>query len=155
MGAVIILIIEKGDLGIYSFLERGMADRFDIWMVTIKRLLQAPLLGEGYFTDISIDIGRSLETSPHNLLLLVMLKSGAIGGGIFLVLIVTVLVHSYRYFVASGNWIFLCILAFFLACMTVDAIHLLHKPSLGWLIFWMPVGLLAGEEIRRKSQSAY
>jgi hypothetical protein len=32
--------------------------------------------------------------------------------------------------------------------MTFDSVHLLYKPSLGWLIFWMPVGLLAGEEIR-------
>ena len=148
---VFIISIEFFDVGIRSFYARGMADRIDIWMVTFKRLLQAPLLGEGYFTDVSIDIGRSLETSPHNLLLLVMLKSGAIGGGILLLLISTALVHSYRYVVASGNWIFLCIFAYFIVCMTFDSTHLLHKPTLGWLIFWLPVSLLAGEEVRRKS----
>jgi uncharacterized membrane protein len=79
-----------------------------------------------------------------------MLKSCAIGGGLLLLLIATALVHSYKYFHASGNWIFICIIAYFIVCMTFDSTHLLYKPNLGWLIFWMPIALLAGEEIRGK-----
>jgi O-antigen ligase len=44
-----ILLVEKGIFGIRSLFERGMADRIDIWTVTLKRLFQAPFLGEGYF----------------------------------------------------------------------------------------------------------
>lgn len=148
---VVIFLVEKGNIGVRSLLERGMADRIDIWIITFKRLIQAPVLGEGYFTDVSIDIHRSLESSPHNLLLLVMLKSGAIGGGLLILLVITALVHSYKYFLASGSWIFICVLAYFITCMTFDSTHLLYKPDLGWLIFWMPIGLIAGEEIRLKN----
>ena len=92
--------------------------------------------------------------SPHNLLLLVSAKSGVIGGGLLLLLIITAIVHSYKYFRASGNWIFICIFAFFIVCMTFDSTHLLYKPNLGWLIFWMPIALIAGEEIRLKNLAA-
>ena len=109
--------------------------------------MHAPILGEGYFADVSIDIGRSLETSPHNLLLLVMLKCGIIGGGLLILLIITALVQSRKYFLAFGNWIYICIFAYFIICMTFDSTHLLYKPDLGWFIFWMPIALMAGINI--------
>ena len=146
---VSIIAIEFFDLGIQSFYERGFAYRFEIWSGAIKNIANDPIFGKGYFSDVDIPI-KNRMLSPHNLLLLVSSQSGLIGGGILLLLISVILVHSYKYFVISGNWIFLCIFAFFLVCMTVDSIHLLHKPSLGWLIFWMPVALLAGKEIRGK-----
>ena len=131
-----------------------MSDRTDIWMIAAERLLQSPILGEGFFTDVSIDIERSLETSPHNLLLLVMLKSGLVGGGLFFALVLGALFRSYKFYKASGNWIYLCLFVYFNVCMTFDSVHLLYKPSLAWLIFWLPVGLLASQEIvRENSQS--
>jgi hypothetical protein len=145
---LLVLLAEKGNLGTQNFIERGMADRPDIWLITFKRLLQAPILGEGLFTDVSIDIKRPLWTSPHNLLLLVMLKSGAIGGALLLLLIIKALINSFKYFHACGNWIFICFFFYFIVCMTFDSTHLLYKPNLGWLIFWMPIALLIGEEIR-------
>ena len=147
---VFIISIEFFDLPIQSIYERGFSYRIELWRGAIKNIAEAPLFGKGYFSDVNLPIGNIL-LSPHNLLLLVSSKSGMIGGGLLLLLISSALAHSYKYFAASGNWIFLCILAYFIVCMTFDSTHLLHRPTLGWLIFWMPVSLLAGEEVRIKS----
>ena len=149
---VFIVLVEFFDIGIHSFYERGIPYRLTLWQEATKHISEAPLFGKGWFTDVKIHIPiENLMYSPHNLLLLVCVKSGAIGGGFLLLLIVTALVHSYKYFQASGNWIFICIFAYFIVCMTFDSTHLLYKPNLGWLIFWMPIALIVGEEIRLKN----
>jgi len=152
IGAVLIIcigiffVIEIVDLGIRSIIERGFSKRIDLWLAALTRISQAPFLGEGFFTDIDMKIVNH-PLSPHNLLLLVMVKSGIIGGGIFLILSLTAFVHSYKIFIASGNWLYFCLFVYFTICMTFDSVHILYKPSLAWLIFWLPVGLLAGQEI--------
>jgi O-antigen ligase len=145
----LLCFIEFGNIGVHSFFDRGFSNRVDIWLVTLKRISQVPLFGEGYFTDVSIQTPIYLETSPHNLLLLVMLKSGLLGGGLLMALIAAALVKSYKYFISSGNWIYLCIFVYFIFCMTFDSTHLLYKPTLGWLIFWLPISLIAAEEMRK------
>ena len=141
-------LIEFGDTGIRSFFGRGIGIRKDLWLETLNRISQAPLLGEGYFTDVNTRIGK-LALSPHNLLLLVTLKSGIVGGGLLGILFLASFKHGYANFTVSANWIYICLIVFFFICMSVDSVHLLHKPSLGWVIFWLPVSLLAAEEVRR------
>ena len=146
--AVFIVLVESVGIGMHSMIGRGFANRIDIFLVTLNRISQAPLLGEGYFTDVSILTPLYLESSPHNLLLLVTLKSGFIGGFLLITLVLASLIFSYKKFLASGNWIYVCLFVYFIGCMTFDSTHLLHKPTLGWLIFWMPVALIAAEEVR-------
>ena len=143
-------LIEFGDIGIRSFFDRGIGIRKDLWLGTLQRIADSPILGEGYFTDVNLKVN-NLELSPHNLLLLVILKSGMIGGGLLLLITLTALVFSFKYFLVSGNWIYISLFAFFIICMTFDSVHLLYKPSLSWLIFWMPVALIAVEENRMNS----
>ena len=158
IGIFIILItglfvfVEFFDSGIESFYERGFAFRLLLWKKALKNISEALLFGKGWFADVSVyNPLEKLMRSPHNLLLLVSAKSGVIGGGLLLLLIITAILHSYNYFRASGNWLFICIFVYFIVCMTFDSTHLLYKPNLGWLIFWMPIALLAGEEIRLKN----
>ena len=146
----LIIFIEAFNIGAESIFERGSSHRIDLWLNALKRILQAPLFGEGYFTDVNMKIENEI-LSPHNLLLLIMVKSGIAGGGVFLLLVLTAFVHSYKFFKASGNWIYVCLFVYFIVCMTFDSVHILYKPSLAWLIFWLPVGLIAGEEIRLKN----
>jgi hypothetical protein len=154
MGLILVLslgflcLIEFGNTGIPSFFDRGLRYRNTLWLETLHRIGQAPLLGEGYFTDVNTQIAGRRPWSPHNLFLLVALKSGVIGGGLLIVLVLTALVHSYRFFLVSGNWIYLVIFIYFIICMTFDSTHLLYKPTLGWLIFWFPISLIAVEELR-------
>ena len=147
---VFMVFLDFYDLGIRSFYERGLSLRLIFWKGAIKHISEAPLFGKGWFADVDMLIGNH-RWSPHNLLLLVSAKSGVIGGGLLLLLILTTFVHSYKYFVASGNWIFISIFVYFIICMTFDYTHILYKPNLGWIIFWMPIALIAGEEIRLKN----
>jgi len=150
-GIGFLCLIEFGDTGIPSFFDRGIGIRKDLWLETLKRISRSPLLGEGYFTDANTRIG-PWALSPHNLFLLVTLKSGVMGGGLLVILFLASLKRSYEYFTFSGNWIYICLLVFFFICMSVDSVHLLHRPSLGWVIFWLPVSLLAAEEVRRSQR---
>jgi hypothetical protein len=147
---VFMVFLEFYDLGIRSFYERGLGYRLIFLKGAIKHISEAPLFGKGWFADVTIPIGKS-KWVPHNLLLLVSAKSGVIGGGLLLLLFLTAFMHSYKYFVASGNWIFISIFVYFIVCMTFDYTHILYKPDLGWIIFWMPIALIAGEEIRLKN----
>lgn len=149
---VFMVFVEFFDIGVHSFYERGFAYRLILWKEALKNISEALLFGKGWFADVNVyNPLEKLMRSPHNLLLLVSAKSGVIGGGLLLLLIITAILHSYKYFHASGNWIFICIFAYFIVCMTFDSTHLLYKPNLGWLIFWMPIALLGGEEIKLKS----
>jgi len=145
-----LLFIEFGETGYRRLVSFGIGLRKYRWIGAVDRILKAPLIGEGYFTDTNILVGNS-ALSPHNLFLLVTLKSGIIGGCLLGILCFTIFKRSYEIFTVSGNWIYMCFFVFFFICMTVDSVHLLHKPSLGWIIFWLPVSLLAGEEIRNKT----
>jgi O-antigen ligase len=147
---VFMVFLEFYDLGIRSFYERGLSYRLILWKGAVKHISEAPLFGKGWFADVNMQIGNKM-VSAHNLLLLVSAKSGVIGGGLLLLLILTTFVHSYKYFVASGNWIFISIFVYFIVCMTFDYTHILYKPNWGWIIFWMPIALIAGEEIRLKN----
>jgi O-antigen ligase len=149
---VFMVLLDFYDWGIRSFYERGLSYRLILWKGAIKNISKAPLFGKGWFADVNVPvpIGKSKLTA-HNLLLLVSAKSGVIGGGLLLLLILTTFVSSYKYFVASGNWIFISIFVYFIICMTFDYTHILYKPNLGWIIFWMPIALIAGEEIRLKN----
>ncbi len=144
------VFLEFYDLGIRSLYERGFSFRLYLWKGAIKHISEAPLFGKGWFADINLPIGDLMYTY-HNLLLLVSVKSGVIGGGLLLLLVLTTLGHSFKYFVATGNWIFISIFVYFIVCMTFDYTHILYKPNLGWIIFWMPIALIAGEEIRLKN----
>lgn len=145
-----IFIVELVDIGIRSFIERGISYRIDLWFGALKRISLAPVLGEGYFTDANVMQISGYELSPHNVLLLVMVKSGIVGGSLISILIMTALAYSFNFFKVSGNWLYVNLFVYFAVCMTFDSAHLLYKPSLAWLIFWLPVGLIAGEEIRLK-----
>jgi O-antigen ligase len=147
---VFMVILDFYDLGIRSFIERGLSHRLIFWKGAIKHISEAPLFGKGWFANVDIILEKK-RWSAHNLLLLVCAKSGIIGGGLLLLLISTTFVHSYKYFVTSGNWLFISIFVFFMICMTFDYTHILYKPNLGWIIFWMPIALIAGEEIRLKN----
>jgi hypothetical protein len=144
------VLLEFYDWGLQSILERGFSSRLILLKEAIKHISEAPLFGKGWFADVNMSLGRRV-VSPHNLLLLVSAKSGIIGGGLLLLLILNTFVNSYKYFVASGNRIFISIFVFFIVCMTFDYTHILYKPNLGWIIFWMPIALIAGEEIRLKN----
>ncbi len=147
---VLMVFLEFYDLGIRGLYERGIAHRLMILKGSIKHIAEAPLFGKGWFADVRIPI-EGYKWAPHNLLLLVSAKSGVIGGALLLLLILTTFVHSYKYFVASANWIYLSIFVYCFVCMTFDYTHILYKPNLGWIIFWMPIAILAGEEIRLKN----
>lgn len=147
---IFIIAVEFVGIGIRSVFERGFSDRIDIWLATLTRISQVPFLGEGYFADYSIQTDKGIETSPHNLLLLVSLRCGLVGGALLTLIILIAFMRSYKYFKATGNEIYLCIFSYFTLSMTFDSTHLLYKPTLGWLIFWLPVGLLAGQEIAGK-----
>jgi O-antigen ligase len=149
---VFMVFLEFYDLGIRSFYERGLSYRLILWKGAIRHISEAPLFGKGWFANVNILlIEENIWRSAHNLLLLVCAKGGVIGGGLLLLLILTTFMHSYKYFVDSGNWIFISIFVYFIICMTFDYTHILHKPNLGWIIFWMPIALIAGEEIRLKN----
>jgi len=149
---VFMVFLEFYDLGIRSFYERGLSYRLILWKGAIRHISEAPLFGKGWFANVNILlIEENIWRSAHNLLLLVCAKGGVIGGGLLLLLILTTFMHSYKYFVDSGNWIFISIFVYFIVCMTFDYTHILYKPNLGWIIFWMPIALIAGEEIRLKN----
>jgi O-antigen ligase len=147
--ASLIIVYEIFNIGSESLIERGFTNRIDLWLNALKRISQAPFWGEGYFTNVYMEINDEI-LSPHNLLLLIMVKSGITGGGIFLILSLTAFLHSFKIFRTSGNWLYFSLFVYFTVCMTFDSVHILYKPSLAWLIFWLPVGLLAGNEIRQK-----
>ncbi len=121
--------------------------RFEIWKVTLDRIAQAPWFGKGYLTDLDLYIEAGRMQHPHNIFLIILLQSGMTGLLLFVALLATSFITALRYFLSSGNWVYISLLLMTILATSTNEMWLLYKPLLCWVFFWFPVATLAAMEI--------
>ncbi len=150
-----LFVINFADIGIQNYIFRGSIPfRFAIWKSTLMRILENPWLGEGYLTNIEIYALNRWWCHPHNIFLIVLLKSGVLGLLLFFILLVMSVKAALRYFITSRHWIYISLILFAIIISSSDNMRLLYKPVMSWMVFWFPLALLSATEVKLNEKNS-
>ncbi|MBS3757584.1 MAG: O-antigen ligase family protein [Desulfobacterales bacterium] len=136
-------LAEFGDTGIRGFISTGIPDRFAIWEVTLEQIRESPWFGKGYLTNIQIFANDQFWGHPHSMFLSLILKTGILGGLLFLLLIAVFFIDAFRYYKEYGDWQYIAMLLFILIATNSHKMRLFYKPAMSWLVFWLPITIMA------------
>lgn len=126
-------------------LQRGLSYRPQIWLDALRQIMEAPWLGHGFDSPISIKLA-DLDypfAEPHNLTLSVMYDLGIVGVGIWLGMYLSVLVVAWKLraqpYVAAVS----AVVVYGLVAGTTEGGAFLSRPKEHWFLVWIPIALFA------------
>lgn len=123
-------------------LHRGMGLRPQIWAQVWAEAKFAPLAGHGLISPLSIAAGDRVFANAHNAYLQVFWQGGAMGLGLFLLLLLLAFRHAWALGRQRGDYTVFCLLVFAACVMLTDLDTLIGRPRDQWMLFWLPVALL-------------
>jgi O-antigen ligase len=146
-----ILIINKDKLVYDLIIERGMSYRDEIFMCSLRKILERPLLGFGIFSEFKcpISTGENIE-HPHNLYLATWLYGGLVGLILMISVHIRALYLSLKKFLSDKNPFFFVWVIYSGICIATDYDKVLDRPYAIYLFLWMALGFLSAYEIRAK-----
>ncbi|PCI51552.1 MAG: hypothetical protein COB51_01650 [Moraxellaceae bacterium] len=148
--ALLVTVIGYPDI-ISKFTARGMSLRPIIWADALEHIKQAPIIGHGIRSEISIT-GRNID-SAHSRYLSTLYYSGAIGLLLFLSALVMAFLRNLNKNPDYLN-LFKIMLLYGLMCSVTEGKFLISRPDMVWLIIWFPLGLVLSEQLQRQKLPA-
>ena len=132
---------------ISKFTDRGMSLRPIIWADALEHIKQAPIIGHGIRSEISLT---SFKTdSAHSRYLSTLYYSGAIGLMLFLSALLITFLRGLNTHPDYLNF-FKIMLLYGLMCSVTEGKFLISRPDMVWLIIWFPLGLVLSEQLRHQ-----
>jgi O-antigen ligase len=132
----------------------SMTLRLGIWKSALTQISQAPLLGHGQCSAMQLPAGKAMFSHPHSVYLATTWYGGLTG----LVLLIWVLLAAVRQTLAwrkqHHNTLYLALLIFTTATISVDFSSILTRPREPWLYFWLPLALSAGLSLRHRTTNS-
>jgi len=157
-GALVVMATDLLDIGVRSFIDRADARRFVVWAAVIERIQENLWLGEGLIIDRSIDgaDGRTYY-SPHSVWLMSTLVAGLPGLVSWLLLVLVAAREGVMQYRAppleqtAMSVLGLSMLAAGVVLLSFAGHEIIDQVSPHfWLALWLPLGLVAGYEVRRR-----
>lgn len=130
---------------IATFTARGMSLRPAIWADALEHIKQAPIIGHGIRSEISITAINS--DSAHSRYLSTLYYSGAIGLILFLFALGSAFIQRINTTPNTLN-LFKTLLLYGCLCSITEGKFLVSRPDMVWLIIWLPLGLTLSEQIK-------
>lgn len=121
---------------------RGEGLRPLIWQAYLKDAVQTPIFGQGIISEVSYDIEGYSFGIAHNSYIQVLWHGGAIGLGLFLLLIASACRQAWRLGKEQGDFVVLGMLLFTMCAMLTGVDTLVDRPRDQWMLFWFPLALL-------------
>lgn len=158
VGGAAVAVVESGVLSMRAFSERSssVVVRYEIWLVALERIQQAPLLGEGWASSHAIYVEQRDRSwiHPHNTYLTVALKTGVLGLIAFLGCLYVWLregVRQVRYcWVARAG---VAVLFAWLVNGLVETRISMAGVHREWLYFFLPLALIVIAELHARMTS--
>ncbi len=145
------ILMKFSEIDINNYIYRGTIDyRFAIWQETLERIFKSLCFGEGFLTNLKINALNRLWCHPHNIFLIILLKSGIIGILLFFNCLIISIIIAIRYFNRSKDFLFIILIIFSILASSSDLIILLGIPRKSWIIFWFPVAMLSAKELQMR-----
>lgn len=123
-------------------LLRGQGLRPLIWAQAWEEIKAAPIFGHGLISVIAVESGKNVFETTHNAYLQVLWQGGAIGLGLFLLLLALSFRCAWRHAQRHSDYTILCILLFTACIMMTGVDTLIARPRDQWMVFWFPLALL-------------
>lgn len=134
------------------FTQRGLSYRPEIWSEALRQIMEAPWLGKGYASTLSIPV-RALNTEfsdPHNVELAVALKLGVVGLLLWCLMYAAALACCIRHRASAEFAIASALLIYGLMAGMTEGSNFLSRPNESWFLTWIPLTLIAGLSIRKR-----
>jgi hypothetical protein len=136
-----------------TLLGRGSSYRPDLWKVYIEMAWQqSRWIGFGLQRDLLVTIDQSTFEQPHNTVVWAFLRGGIGAALASIVLLAGSLYWTALYWRRTGNIAPLAALATLSVTAVTEIGFLPSDTGWLWLMFWLPLGLAAGAELRLKRQ---
>ena len=147
IAVLVVLATEVPDVGVRGFLGRADSYRLDIWLVTIERIKDVLLFGEGLNSSREISVSMYDKTfhSPHNIFLVTGVTGGLVGIALLLLLYAVTIRAAITVGVRANQWLPLGLIVFGVVTMSLAAHEVIYRvePHV-WLGLWLPIGLASG-----------
>jgi O-antigen ligase len=152
VGAVALLVIHASHGG---WAGRGDAGRFELWSHFWQQAWQRPLLGYGVPQGLAIKISTGLTTDdPHNMFLWVFLRSGLAGTLCLMTLVALVFRAAIGHGRSSRDFVPLALAIYLLVRGLFESVPPTEGADWFWTYLWLPTGIAAGLELRRRCQAS-
>ena len=129
--------------------RRAESGHFEIWQQTLIAIAERPWLGYGSLADIHFTSKYGPQRSPHNLLLANQLYGG-MPATLLLGALLLIAIRQARRAQQEGHPIYLLLLVFGLVASLFDTRSLVQNLGREWITLWLPISLLAAQEVLRR-----
>ncbi|QAX81572.1 hypothetical protein C3B55_00209 [Candidatus Pseudomonas adelgestsugas] len=156
-----IITITTYMLGTISFLlfnpkiiaERGSSYRFELWGMTLQRIIDQPFIGHGYNSKLSLIINNTELMEPHSFILSVLYYVGIIGliPWIFMLgwgLHKGLKEQTHPLFLLTS-----ALLIYGIGAGLTEGGDILSRPKEHWFLLWIPLAMIAGLSIAKRRSS--
>ena len=139
-----IMVMDGIGYKIVSLINRRDASRFDIWRSYLDYVQEYIVFGRGLagnFTNNHIQV-----TEPHNLYIYRLLTGGVVGLVILLLLVSSLVAINLQALKSVHSGILPALTFFILVFNFFDSRQIVDGVGVGWILFWLPIGLVAACE---------
>ncbi len=136
---------------VLDMIQRGDSKHFEIYYKGVAKIKEALIFGHGAATSPHVVLADGI-TYPHlhNLYIAAAFWGGITG----LVLLLSIIVwagYQIRYLIIKRQYMLWHILLLYgCLCGLTDQKVAFNHPDTLWMIFWLPLGIMMGQEINRK-----
>ena len=100
------------------------------------------VFGQGYLVNPEVQAYDKVFPHAHNSYLASLRDGGLIGLALLMATLGVALWWSFKLYRQQGNRIYLALLLYSMACISMDFDRLLTQPKELWLYYWLPIGLI-------------
>jgi O-antigen ligase len=130
-------------------MQRGDSSRLAIWRTSWEAIKQHPWLGYGPTYHLP---RIHSEAFPHNLFLSAWVYNGAVGLGLLIAFMLSVL-HAALAATTIERPLAVVLLLFITLCAMTDMSQIVRGPSMMWYQFWLPLLFSASAPVRTETRS--
>ena len=140
-----------GGMGDLNAISRGSSYRSEIWAVVLDRIAERPWFGHGIEADETVPYSRGRAIHAHQMYLSNQFYGGVVATALLALMLAAAGRAAYRDFRSTGSFVLAALLIFVIVGGLVDFGRLLHTVNWVWLVFWLPIALIAGREVCDKA----
>jgi O-antigen ligase len=160
----ILIAIPIGIAIMFAFVAVGIWDmhvitmphniyRLESWKYYLEIWRQAPWFGVGANADMVFPAADGVTIwRGHSVYLSYLAHGGIVGLALFVAMLGAAMQASYRAFVKGGNFALIGMLLYIMLFFAVEFEIFVLNAGWQWLLLWLPLGLIIGEQARLSKQ---
>ena len=143
---ILVGVALMGEVDGLAVLRVGDGRRLEIWLTMWERIVEKPWIGYGILADKTVPYAGGVAIHPHQIFLTNQYIGGLPATALLLLTLAAAGRVAYRGFRSDGSFVLTALLIFVVVAGMFDFGDLLVTINWVWLIFWLPIALICGQE---------